>query len=80
MVIRSSRDSLLNDDDALLDVGDGSEGEVGIEGFSSSDNGNSSEEFNSISDSDVAVAKEIQDEAAFEGARCLPRRGLGLWG
>ena len=72
---RSGQDSLLNEDDALLDAGDGSEGEVGIEGFSSSNNSNSSEEFNIISDSDVVVEKEIEEAAAFKGARCLLGEG-----
>ena len=75
LVIRSGQDSLLNEDDALLDAGDRSEGEVGIGGVSFSDNSNSSEEFNIILDSDVAVKKEIQEETAFEGARCLLGEG-----
>ena len=69
--ITQNSESLQKDEDALLGVSEGSEGEEGIKGFSSSDDDNSSEEFNITSDIDVEVEKEIQEEAAFEGIRYL---------
>ena len=64
-------ESLQKDDDAFMVVGEGSEGEEGIKGFSSSDDDNSSGEFNNPSDIDNEVEKELQEEAAFEGVRCM---------
>ena len=64
-------ESLQKDDDALLVGGKGSEAEEGIRGFSSSDDDNSSEEFNNPSVIDNEVEKKLQEEAAFEGVRCL---------
>ena len=74
-LIKSNCDALLNDEDALLDGGENSEGEVGIQGFSSSDDGNSSEEFNITSDYEDEAEKELQEEAAFEGFRSLMGEG-----
>ena len=44
---------------------------MGIMGSSSSSDDISSEDFIITSDSDVEVEKEIQEEAAFEGVRCM---------
>ena len=62
---------LQKDEDAVMGISEGSEGGAEIKGFSSSDDDNSSEDFNITSDIDVEVEKEIQEEAAFEGVRCL---------
>ena len=58
-------------EDALLGVTDSSEGELRIEGLSSSDDDTSSDDFNITSDIDVEAEREIQEEAAYEGIRCL---------
>ena len=57
--------------DALMGVTEVSEGEMGFIGLSSSDDDNSSEDFNITSDIDGEVEKVSQEEAAFEGFRCL---------
>ena len=44
---------------------------MGIEGSSSFDDDNSSEDFIITSDTNVEAEKEIQEEAAYEGVRCL---------
>ena len=66
---------LQKDEDVLRGVSEGSEGGKGINGFSSSDDDTSSEEFNITIDNDVAMEKEIQVESAFEGVRCLLGEG-----
>ena len=67
--------SLEKFDSAVLDVCEGNEGVMGITGSSSSDDDISSEEFIITSDSDVEVEKEVQEEAAYEGVRCLLGNG-----
>ena len=50
---------------------EGSDGEMGIEDSSFSDVDNSSEDFTITSDIDVEAEKGKQEEAAYEGIRCL---------
>ena len=56
---------------ALLGDTERSDDELAVEGLSSSDDDNSSEEFNNTSDVDVEAEKQIQEEAAYEGMRWL---------
>ena len=61
--------------DALMGDTEVSEGEMGFNGLSSSDDDNSSEDFNITSDIDAEAGKEIQEDAAYEGVRCLLGNG-----
>lgn len=69
--ITHNSQSMQKDEDALIGVSEGSDGGEGIKGSSSSEDDNSSEEFNITSDIDTEAEKEIQEEAALEGVRCL---------
>ena len=44
---------------------------MGFNGTSSSEEDNSSENFNILSDNDVQPEKETQEEAGYKGIRCL---------
>ena len=73
-ITKDSR-SLRKHEDVVLGVCEGSEGEMGIKRSSSSDDDISSEDFVITSNTDVEAEKEIQEEAAFEGVRCLLGEG-----
>ena len=62
-------------EDVVLGVCEVSEGELGFKGSSTSDDDSSSEEFAITSDSEFEEEKELQEEAAFEGVRCLLGEG-----
>ena len=70
-MITQNSQPLQKEEDVIMGVTEGGEGGEGIKGFSSDDDDTSSEELIIISDIVVEVEKETQEEAAFEGVRCL---------
>ena len=73
-ITKDSR-SIRKLEDAVMGVCEGGEGEMGIQGSSTSDDDSSSEEFVITSDSDVEEEKESQEVAAFEGVQYLLGEG-----
>ena len=77
--VKQNLKSVQKDADTLKGFSEGSEGRKEIKGFSSSYDDTSSEEFNITTDNDAELEKEKQEEASFEGVRCLLGDGRQEW-